>query len=62
MKSILGEKVILLKVKIGNKIYDSKDEPIMLILSPLDKENISNMDKDHLKYCSFPRASIHKKK
>jgi len=54
--SILVKVVILLKVKIGNKIYDSKDGPIMVILSSLDKENISNMGVSNLKYCSFPRG------
>ena len=43
-----------MKVKIGDKIYDSNDEPIMIILSLFDKNNISNMSRSDYKYCSFP--------
>ena len=42
-----------MKVKIGDKIYDSNDEPIMIILEDVDKYNIKNMG-DAKKYCSFP--------
>ena len=43
-----------MKVKIGDTIYDSSKEPIMLILSNKDKENISNMHEDATKFISFP--------
>ena len=43
-----------MKIKIGEKIYDSTDEPIMVILSDKDKENIKNMLPECSKYCSFP--------
>lgn len=43
-----------MKVKIGNKIFDSNEEPIMLILDDQDKENISNMSKEAHKFCSYP--------
>jgi hypothetical protein len=43
-----------MKVKIGNTIYDSNEEPIMLILSESDKENITNMTTEAVKFCSFP--------
>jgi hypothetical protein len=46
-----------MKVKIGDKIYDSTKEPIMVILSNEDKQNISNMDPEQFKYCSFPESS-----
>ena len=42
-----------MKVKIGNKIYDSNQEIICLILSEQDKENIANMHHKH-KFCTFP--------
>lgn len=42
-----------MKVKIGDTIYDSNIEPIMLILDVDDKNNISNMG-EQTKYCSFP--------
>lgn len=43
-----------MKVKIGNKIYDSNDEPIMIILDKQDMEYISNMPKHYSKYCVYP--------
>lgn len=44
-----------MKVKIGDKIYDANEEPIMLILNDVDKENINNMDWDATKYIAFPK-------
>lgn len=43
-----------MKVKISNKIYDSENEPILLILTDQDKQNINNMHKDSYKFCSYP--------
>ena len=43
-----------MKVKIGNKIYDSTVQPIMLILEDYEKEHIKNMIPESKKYCSFP--------
>ena len=43
-----------MKVKIGDTVYDAENEPIMIILSDKDKENIKNMTVDAKKYCSFP--------
>lgn len=43
-----------MKVKIGNTVYDSSSEPIMIILSPEDKKNISSMQDSATKYASFP--------
>lgn len=43
-----------MKVKIGDRIYDSNVEPIMLILDKYDKKNISNMKEDATKFCSHP--------
>ena len=43
-----------MKVKIGNTLYDSKDQPIMVILSEQDKENIKNMMSEMHKYCCYP--------
>ena len=42
------------KVASHTTIYDSSEEPIMLILSNKDKGNISNMHKDANKFISFP--------
>jgi hypothetical protein len=43
-----------MKVKIGNKIYDSEDEPIMVILTDKEKDQISRMPKNAMKFCSYP--------
>ena len=43
-----------MKVKIGNKVYNTEDEPIMIVLSDKDKENISNMG-ELTKYCGYPK-------
>ena len=43
-----------MKVKIGDKIYDSNEEPILIFLSDEDKKNIENMNTTATKYCSFP--------
>lgn len=43
-----------MKIKIGDKIYDANDVPIMIILSQADKDNIGNMLEDNFKYCSYP--------
>jgi len=43
-----------MKVKVGNKIYDPNDEPVMVILEDTDKENISSMLPECKKYCAFP--------
>lgn len=43
-------------VKIGNKCYDSNQEPIMVILSNDDKELIGSMAPDAFKYCSYPEC------
>ncbi len=43
-----------MKVKIGEKLYDSNEEPILIVLSEDDKDNIKNMSPEATKYCSFP--------
>lgn len=43
-----------MKVKVGNQVYDSKDQPIMVILSEDDKRNIANMLPDAHQYAEFP--------
>jgi len=43
-----------MKVKIGDNIYDSEYDPIMIILSDEDKQNIKNMPDEAHKYCAFP--------
>jgi hypothetical protein len=43
-----------MKIKVGNKIFNSENQPIMIILSEEDKYNIRNMDNNATKYCSYP--------
>lgn len=43
-----------MKIKVGTKIYDGDEEPVMVILSDKDKCNIANMPADKTQYCSFP--------
>lgn len=43
-----------MKVKIGNTIFDSEKEPILLILNEEDQKNITNMKEGTTKFCSFP--------
>lgn len=45
-----------MKVKIGDTVYDSEKEPIMIIISNDDKKNIENMLPEATKYCSFPNG------
>lgn len=43
-----------MKVKVGNKVYDSNNEPIMIILNNGEKQQIANMHPDATKYCQYP--------
>lgn len=43
-----------MKIKVRNKIYDGFKEPIMVILTKQDKENIKNMLPEATKYCMYP--------
>ena len=43
-----------MKVKIGDTIYNSELQPIMIILSESDKSNIAAMHEDKFKYVSYP--------
>lgn len=45
-----------MKVKVGNQIFDSEIEPILIKLSDEEKELITNMG-DQTKFCSFPYSS-----
>lgn len=43
-----------MKVKIKDTIYNSSNEPIMIILSDDEKNNIKDMSLDTSKYCAYP--------
>lgn len=42
-----------MKVKVGNKVYTSVDQPIMVILSDQDKFNIAHMAPEATRYAEF---------
>lgn len=43
-----------MKIKVGDKVYSSKDQPVMVILAEHDKYNITHMAPDDTKYAEFP--------
>ena len=45
-----------MKVKIGDKIYDSGVEPVMVILNDEDKKHIVNMAPELTKYAAAPKS------
>jgi hypothetical protein len=45
-----------MKVKVGDKVYDGGREPVMVILTSIDKANISAMADGAFRYCSFPES------
>lgn len=45
---------MIMKVKIGDKVFDSTYEPIAIQLTETDKNNIGNMTKDASVYICFP--------
>ncbi|HUU40974.1 MAG TPA: hypothetical protein VMW42_08540 [Desulfatiglandales bacterium] len=42
-----------MKVKVRDQVYDGEKEPVMVILSQGEKEQIANMG-DPTKYCIYP--------
>jgi len=47
-----------MKVKIGDKIHDSSEEPIMVILTDQDKKNIKRMCPKCSHYCVYPQDKL----
>jgi len=43
-----------MRVVIGNEVYDSSEDPIMVILEEKDKAMIRKMKWDEHKFASFP--------
>jgi hypothetical protein len=46
-----------MKVKIGNKIHDAEEEPILVILTESDKHNIANLPANAPGYLVFPEGT-----
>jgi len=42
-----------MRVKIGETIYDSNEQPVMIILSPTEKRQIAHMGPMDTKYCVY---------
>ncbi|KKL04225.1 hypothetical protein LCGC14_2618210 [marine sediment metagenome] len=49
-----------MKIKVGDKVYDSSKEPVMVIFDQSDKESISNMAPVATMYCAFPEGTTQK--
>lgn len=43
-----------MKVKVGDKIYDGEQEPVMVILNDMEKDQIKNMSPKTHKFCVYP--------
>lgn len=43
-----------MKVKVRDKVYDGSKEPVMVILDPGEKQQISNMAPEATRYCVYP--------
>ena len=43
-----------MKVKVGNKVYDGEEEPVMIILSSGERKQIADMHQDATKYFIYP--------
>lgn len=43
-----------MRVKVNGHVFDSTEEPIVIVLSKEDKRNIANMLPQCHKYCSYP--------
>lgn len=47
-----------MKVKVGDQVFNSVDEPILLVLDEQDKKNIASMEEGFVKYCSYPSDKV----
>ena len=43
-----------MKVKIGDTMYDSGEQPLMVILSEAERAEIAALPKDESMYCCYP--------
>lgn len=43
-----------MKVKVGDQIFSSDDQPIMVVFEDSDKKNVQNMEENAHKYASAP--------
>jgi len=50
-----------MKICIGDKIYDGKKVPVMVILTDDDKKNIASLASEATMYCEYPDGMSVKK-
>lgn len=43
-----------MKVKVGNFVYDGENEPVMIIVSKGERQQIADMAPELTKYCVYP--------
>lgn len=43
-----------MKVKVGDRVYNGSEQPVMVILTDQDKRNIAAMHRECTKYCEAP--------
>jgi len=43
-----------MQVKVGDKIYDGGNEPVMIIITSAEKELIADMPEGRYRFCSYP--------
>ena len=47
-----------MKVKVGDKIYDGSEEPVMIIINDIEKKQIANLSEGKRKYCVYPGSEF----
>lgn len=45
-----------MKIKVGDKVFNSDDQPIMVILEDYEKELIQQMSPKNARLCVFPEG------
>ena len=43
-----------MQVKVGERVYDSSDEPVMVVLEPHEKAEIAALAAHETMYCCYP--------
>jgi hypothetical protein len=54
----LMERMVVMKVKVNDEVYDAEEQPVMVILTDQDKQNIQDMPDDYSKYCMYPEDAF----
>jgi len=49
-----------MKIKVGDRVYDGTEQPIMVILTAQDKDNIARMPDWATKYAQYPDCWLEK--